>query len=255
MNKSKRPAIIAGNWKMNAVYTSEFFEGISFVRVADGIKVVICAPYTLLNDAISDAEHYKVNAAIGAQDISAFDKGAYTGEVSAEMLVAAGVRYVIIGHSERRQYHGETDIDVAAKLRRALESGLTPIVCVGETLEQRELGITSEHIRLQVKSALAYIDADEAVKTVIAYEPIWAIGTGETATPKDAQSVCATIRDVLSELFGDETAESVSILYGGSMNEKNAAELLAQPDIDGGLIGGASLVAEKFSKIIVEAAQ
>ncbi|MDR2530338.1 MAG: triose-phosphate isomerase [Oscillospiraceae bacterium] len=250
MNKSKRPVIIAGNWKMNHVNSPEFFERLAGVAIPGGVRLVVCAPATGIATAKLDAVKFKVDCAIGAQDVSAFESGAYTGEVSCEMLKHAGAAYVIIGHSERRQYHGESDVDVAKKLRIALESGLTPIVCVGETLEQRNLDMTRELVRMQVKGALTYLDADELTRTIIAYEPVWAIGTGETATPQDAQVVCAEIRGVLEEMFDRDTAESVSILYGGSMNDKNAADLLSQEDIDGGLIGGASLDAGKFAAII-----
>ncbi|MDR0819080.1 MAG: triose-phosphate isomerase [Oscillospiraceae bacterium] len=250
MNISKRPVIIAGNWKMNFVDMLAFFEGLSGVKIHDSITVLLCAPFTFLSYAGTDAKMSGVNAEIGAQDISEFDSGAYTGEVSGEMLKHAGAAYVIIGHSERRQYHGETDAQVAAKLKQALKYELTPIVCVGESLEQRELNITLEHIRIQVKSALFGLSADEVRKTVIAYEPIWAIGTGKTATPEDAAEVCGQIRAVIGELYGSAVVDAVSILYGGSMNDANAADLLAKPDIDGGLIGGASLDAAKLVKII-----
>jgi triosephosphate isomerase len=171
------------------------------------------------------------------------------------MLVDAGCKYVIIGHSERREMYGETDADVNAKVHAALEAGLIPIMCCGETLEQREAGITNEHIAMQIKLGLAGVSEEKIRKVIIAYEPIWAIGTGRTATPEQAEEVCEHIRTVVRKLYSSKNARAISILYGGSMNEKNAFELLAQPDIDGGLIGGASLVPEKFVKIIEAANQ
>ena len=191
---------------------------------------------------------------IGAENCNANASGAYTGEISTAMLVDAGCKYVIIGHSERRAM-GETDAEVNAKVKAALEAGLIPIVCCGETLEQRESGITEEWITMQIKLALAGITEEKIRKVVIAYEPIWAIGTGRTATPEQAEEVCQLIRTVVRKLFGSKNARATTILYGGSMNDKNAYDLLAQPDIDGGLIGGASLVPEKFVKIIEDANQ
>jgi triosephosphate isomerase len=192
---------------------------------------------------------------IGAENCNANPSGAYTGEIATNMLVDAGCKYVIIGHSERREYYGETDADVNAKVKAALEAGLTPIMCCGETLQQREAGITDEHIAMQIKLGLAGIPEEKVRKVVIAYEPIWAIGTGLTATPEQAEAVCEMIRSVVRKLYSSKVARATSILYGGSMNDKNAYELLAQPDIDGGLIGGASLVPEKFVKIIEAANQ
>ena len=192
---------------------------------------------------------------IGAENCNANASGAYTGELATNMLVDAGCKYVIIGHSERREMFGETDADVNAKVLAALEAGLIPILCCGETLEQREAGITFEHIAMQIKLGLQNVPESKIRKVVIAYEPIWAIGTGRTATPEQAQEVCENIRAVVRKLYMSKNARAISILYGGSMNEKNAYELLAQPDIDGGLIGGASLVPEKFVKIIEAANQ
>ena len=186
----------------------------------------------------------------GAQDVSRFDKGAYTGEISASQLDDAGVRYCIVGHSERRQYHGEDDLLVNAKVRALLDKGITPIICVGESLEQREMGLTMAHINYQVRTALCGVDATTLRRCVIAYEPIWAIGTGKTATSEQAEEVCREIRAIIRDIYGARAARSVSILYGGSMNAKNAAELLAQPDVDGGLIGGASLKPADFAAII-----
>ena len=177
------------------------------------------------------------------------ESGAYTGEISAAMLVDAGVKYVIIGHSERRDYFKEDDVLLNKKVKKAFEAGLTPILCCGESLEQREMGVTMDRIRLQIKSDLAGITADQVKSMVIAYEPIWAIGTGKTATSDQAQEVCKGIRDCIAEIYDEATAEAVRIQYGGSMNAGNAAELLAKPDIDGGLIGGASLKAE-FGQVV-----
>ena len=191
---------------------------------------------------------------IGAENMHAETFGAYTGEISAPMLVDAGVKYVILGHSERRAM-GETDQDVNAKLTAALAAGLTPIVCVGESLQQRETGVTFEHITMQLKSAFAGIVPEQLRRIIVAYEPIWAIGTGLTASPQEAEEVCQHIRTVIRKLSSAKTARATSILYGGSMNDKNAESLLAQPDIDGGLIGGASLDPEKFVRIINAANQ
>ena len=247
---SNRKTIIAGNWKMNKTpKEAEALLG-DVLNVAKGAacEVVVCTPYVDLPCACAVAKGSNVN--VGAQNLHFKASGAYTGEISAAMLRELGVGYVIIGHSERREYFAETDATVALKIGAALAAGLTPILCVGESLEQREQGIMGEHIRTQIKIALADVAAADMGKVVIAYEPIWAIGTGKTATSEQAQEVCKLIRDTLCELFGADAAQGVSILYGGSMNAKNAAELLAQPDIDGGLIGGASLKAEDFGKII-----
>ncbi len=213
--------------------------------------VVICAPYVDLSAVIEAAKG--TNIKVGAENVHWAKSGAFTGEVSADMLKAIGVEYVIIGHSERRQYFGETDLTVNERTKAALEAGLIPIVCVGETLEQRELGITGEIVSMQTKIAFKDIDADAAKGIIIAYEPVWAIGTGKTATDEQADEVCGLIRGVLAEMYDAETAAASVIQYGGSMNAGNAAGLLAKEHIDGGLIGGASLKAKDFS-IIVEAA-
>ena len=216
----------------------------------DKADVVYCVPAI---DIIPVAEAVKgSNVAVGAEDLSFEDRGAFTGQISAEMLVDAGVRYVIMGHSERRQYNHESDADVNRKVLKALSAGLTPIMCCGESLEQREQGITFEWIRSQIKLGLQNVTAEQAASMVIAYEPIWAIGTGRTATAEQAQEVCKAIRDCVAELYGRETADALRIQYGGSMNAANAAELLAQPDIDGGLIGGAALKPD-FGKIVAAA--
>lgn len=250
---SKRKTVIAGNWKMNkGPREAEALLKDILPKAADAsCEVVVCTPYVDLPAACAAVAGSKVR--VGAQNVHSQASGAYTGEISAEMLKELGVSYVIIGHSERREYQKETDEIVSRKIAAALAAGIVPIVCVGESLEQRELGVTSEHIRTQIKIGLGKVSADEMAGIVVAYEPIWAIGTGKTATSEQAEEVCRTIRDTLGELFGAETSEKVSILYGGSMNAKNAAELLARPDIDGGLIGGASLKAEDFGKIIAAA--
>ena len=245
-----RKKIIAGNWKMNKTPS----EGVALAKelipmVADAdVDVVICTPFTNLAAVMEAVKG--TNIAVGAQNMHFKESGAYTGEVSADMLLDLGVKYVIIGHSERREYFAETDETVNAKIKAALAKGLKPIFCCGETLEQREAGIMPEHIRKQIKLGLAGVTAEQMKDVVIAYEPIWAIGTGKTATAQQANEVCAIIRNVISELYGSETAEIARIQYGGSMNAGNAAELLAQPDIDGGLIGGASLKAPDFTKIV-----
>jgi len=252
MNRKYRKTIIAGNWKMNRLpseikgYAEELK---AIIPRAKWCEVALCVPFVMLyagQKALKDTRF-----AIGAQDVSAYDSGAYTGEVSAAQLADAGCKYVIIGHSERRQYHGDTDFMVREKLRKVLEQKLIPIVCVGESLEQRELGVTIEHITYQVRTVLSGLAGEKVRKIVFAYEPIWAIGTGRTATPEDAGAVCGAIRAVIRGLYGARVARAVTIQYGGSMNAGNAADLLAQPDIDGGLIGGASLKPEEFARIIL----
>ena len=256
MNRKYRKTIIAGNWKMNKLPSeikgfSETLKGL--VSKTKWCEVVVCVPAVMIPGAVRAFKDNKV--AVGGQDMSPHPAGAYTGEISGAQLSDAGAKYVILGHSERRQYHGETDEIVGKKLRAALEAKLTPIVCVGESLEQREMGITQELVTLQVKTVLSGISADQMRKIVIAYEPIWAIGTGKTATAQQAGEVCTAIRAVIRGLYGARIARGVTIQYGGSMNGENAAELLAQPDIDGGLIGGASLKPAEFAKIILAANQ
>ncbi|MBQ2890337.1 MAG: triose-phosphate isomerase [Clostridia bacterium] len=246
--------IIAGNWKMNKL-PSETYDFVKEVaKVTEGAKceVVCCAPTVCLAEAVRAAKETHVK--IGAENLHFEDKGAFTGEVSADMLLDLGVDYVIIGHSERRQYFAETDETVNLKTKKALEKGLIPIVCVGESLEEREAGITMDLIAIQTKKAFAGISEEDAKKVVVAYEPIWAIGTGKTATADQAQEVCKGIRDILADLYSKKAAKEITIQYGGSMNDANAAELLSKKDIDGGLIGGASLVADKFA-VIVKAAK
>jgi triosephosphate isomerase len=245
-----RKPIIAGNWKMNnTVADTEALINALKPLVADAAcDVVVCVPFTDIAAARKALEGS--NIGLGAQNLHFEDKGAFTGEISAAMLVEAGVQYVIIGHSERRQYFAETDETVNKKMHKAISAGLIPIVCVGESLQQREDGVTESFVRGQVKAAYAGIDAADVEKTVIAYEPIWAIGTGKTATKEQANEVIAFIRDEMTKIFGAETAQKVRIQYGGSMNPKNASELMAMPEIDGGLIGGASLKADDFSAVV-----
>lgn len=246
--------IIAGNWKMNKLpsETFEFVKSVAEATKGASCEVVCCTPYVCLSEAVKAAEGTHVK--IGAENLHFEDKGAFTGEVSADMLCDMGVDYVIIGHSERRQYFAETDETVNLKTKKALSKGLIPIVCVGESLEQREAGITMDVIAIQIKKAFAGIEAADAKKVVIAYEPIWAIGTGKTATAEQAEEVCGGIRKIIAGLYCEKCAPEFTIQYGGSMNAGNAAELLAKPDIDGGLIGGASLKTPDFAAI-VEAAK
>lgn len=256
MNRRYRKTIIAGNWKMNKTLseTRAFAEELKpILPKGKWCDVVLCVPYVNIPAAVRLFKDCRV--AIGAENCHYEATGAYTGEVSAEMLKELGVKYVIIGHSERRQYYNETDATVNKKVHAALEVGLRPIVCVGESLEQRELGVTMELISYQVKCALAGVSADKLRHVIIAYEPLWAIGTGKTATSEQAGEVCQAIRAVIRKLYGARVARSVTIQYGGSMNPKNAAELLAQPDVDGGLIGGASLKPDQFVEIINAANQ
>ena len=252
MNKSLRKAIIAGNWKMNntRIETKSLLEAIKpLVTNAEGnVEVIACVPFTNLETAINTTAGSNVK--IGAENVHFEKSGAFTGEISADMLTELGVEYVVIGHSERRQYFAETDETVNLRTKAALAAGLKPIVCVGELKEERESNITEEVISRQIKLDLAGITADDMKKTIIAYEPVWAIGTGLTATPEQAEDVCGFIREQIAKLYDQNVADAVTIQYGGSMNAKNAAELLAKPNIDGGLIGGASLKAEDFNAII-----
>ena len=255
MNKAKRQVVIAGNWKMNFTPSeaAKFIEEVKpLVAGKNGCKVVFCAPYVTIAAAQKAAEGSDIS--IGAENVHFEDHGAFTGEVSARMLTECGVKYVIIGHSERRPYFAETDETVNKRVKAALAAGMTVILCLGEVKEQRLAGITREVVSMQTKLDLAGVSAEEMKRVIIAYEPVWAIGTGLTATPDQADETCGQIREALKELYGEEVAEATTIQYGGSMNEKNAAELLRKPNVDGGLIGGASLVAEKF-RAIVDAAQ
>ena len=247
-----RKKIIAGNWKMNKT-PSEAVELVNLLKDLvknDDVDVVYCVPAIDIVPVVEATKATKgTNVAVGAENMYFEESGAYTGEISAAMLVDAGVKYVIIGHSERRDYFKEDDVLLNKKVKKAFEAGITPILCCGESLEQRELGVTMDWIRLQIKSDLAGVTADQVKSMVIAYEPIWAIGTGKTATSDQAQEVCKGIRDLIAEIYDTDTAEAVRIQYGGSMNAGNAAELLAKPDIDGGLIGGASLKAD-FGQVV-----
>ncbi|MCL2513247.1 MAG: triose-phosphate isomerase [Oscillospiraceae bacterium] len=250
MDKTKRRPIIAGNWKMNKnpAEARELIRAIKpLVENAD-CEVVACVPFVDLKDIIDETTGTNIKA--GAQNCHFEEKGAFTGEISAPMLKNIGAEYVIIGHSERRTYFGETDSAVNLRTKAALGQGLKVILCVGEYLEQRERGITFEIVRMQTKIALDGVNAEMLKNVVIAYEPVWAIGTGKTATAEQANEVCKGIRDLIGELCGAAAAEAVAVQYGGSMNAKNAAELLSMPDIDGGLIGGASLVPEDFAAIV-----
>lgn len=244
-----RRRIIAGNWKMNKTPSQAVELANTLIPIVknDDVDVVFCVPAI---DIIPVAEAVKgTNVEVGAENLYFEDSGAYTGEISAEMLVDAGVKYVIIGHSERREYFAETDETVNKKIKQAFKNNITPIICCGESLTQREQGITIDWIRQQIKIAFLDVTADQAKTAVIAYEPIWAIGTGKTATADQAEEVCAAIRECIGEIYDAATAEAIRIQYGGSMNAENAAELLAKPNIDGGLIGGASLKPD-FSKIV-----
>lgn len=244
-----RRKIVAGNWKMNMTPSQAvaLCDELKDLVKSDEVDVVYCVPAV---DIVPVVEAVKgSNVEVGAENMYFEEKGAYTGEISASMLVDAGVKYVIIGHSERRDYFKEDDALLNKKVKKAFEAGLTPILCCGETLEQREMGITLDWIRMQIKSDLVGVSAEQVASMVIAYEPIWAIGTGKTATTEQAQEVCKAIRDCIAEVYDAATAEAVRIQYGGSVNAGNAAELFAQPDIDGGLVGGASLKAD-FGKIV-----
>ncbi|MDR1631073.1 MAG: triose-phosphate isomerase [Oscillospiraceae bacterium] len=253
MNKQLRKAVIAGNWKMNKTpeETSALIAEIAPLAENAGCDVVVCVPYIDLHAAL--AATAGTNIRVGAQNCHWAGSGAFTGEVSAAMLAGMGVPYVIIGHSERRSLFGDSDGTVAKRTRAALDAGLIVILCVGEYIEQRELGITNEVVRLQTKVALKGVSEEELARVIIAYEPVWAIGTGLTATPGQANEVNHEIRVLVEELYGKTAADKLVVQYGGSMNAANAAELLAQEDIDGGLIGGASLKAADFG-VIVKAA-
>ena len=244
-----RRKIIAGNWKMNMTPTEAvaLIDELKPLVVNDEADVVFCVPAIDIIPAMEAAKGTNIH--IGAENMYFEEKGAYTGEISPKMLVDAGVKYVIIGHSERREYFAETDETVNKKVLKAFEHGLTPIICCGESLTQREQGITIDWIRQQIKIAFLNVTADQAKAAVIAYEPIWAIGTGKTATSDQAEEVCAAIRACIGEIYDEATAEAIRIQYGGSVNGANAAELFAKPNIDGGLVGGASLKPD-FGKIV-----
>lgn len=258
MNKDKRKPLIAGNWKMNETYAqatvlaqqiSNLFER----DWLDDVDVAVCPPYIDLKPVLSVLEFDRIKIGVGAQNVYWEESGAYTGEVSVPMLLDLGCSYCIVGHSERRSLFGETNEDVNKKVKALVANRVNPIrpiVCVGESLAVREEGSCNDFVGKQVRAAFAGLDEADVADCVVAYEPIWAIGTGRTATPEQAQEVCASIRATLAEMFGEERADSMRILYGGSMNEGNADMLLAQEDIDGGLIGGASLKAQSFVEIV-----
>lgn len=244
-----RKKIVAGNWKMNMTPAKavELINSLKNEINTTDVDVVVCPPFVCL-PAVLDAVK-GTNIAVGAQNMHFEENGAYTGEIAPSMLVELGVKYVIIGHSERRQYFAETDVTVNKKVLKAIEHNLVPILCVGESLEEREQGITIDLVRLQTKIALKDVKAEDAKKVVIAYEPIWAIGTGKTATSAQAEEVCKAIREVVAEVYGQEVADEVRVQYGGSVNGGNANELFNMGNIDGGLVGGASLKAE-FTSIV-----
>jgi triosephosphate isomerase len=254
MDKSLRRPVIAGNWKMNKTpaETKAIIEEMKPLVANADCDVVICAPYIDLYAAMEAAEGSNIK--IGAENVHFEEKGAYTGEISAAMLKECGIEYVIVGHSERRQYFGETDTTVNLRTKAAINAGMKVLLCLGEVKDERLNGITDEIVSMQTKLALKDITKEQLSQIIIAYEPVWAIGTGLTATPEQADETCGVIRNTIKALYGEEAAEEIIIQYGGSMNAANAAELLAKENVDGGLIGGASLKAKDFS-IIVDAAQ
>ncbi|AOZ72597.1 triose-phosphate isomerase [Boudabousia tangfeifanii] len=252
-----RKPLLAGNWKMNL----DHLEAISLVEGLaahlkdanfdyDKADVVVIPPFTDIRSVQTVVEADELGIAYGAQDVSVHESGAYTGEVSAAMLSKLGVKYIVVGHSERREYHNESDQLVGEKARVALAGGMIPIICCGEGLDVRKAGKQVEHVLSQIDGALEGISAEDVARSVIAYEPIWAIGTGEVATPEDAQEVCGAIRERVAELYDQNTADAVRVLYGGSVKSSNVKEIMAKPDVDGALVGGASLKAEEFSKIV-----
>ena len=253
MNKKLRKAVIAGNWKMNKTpaETGAFIEELKPLVKDAQCDVIVCVPYIDLPAALAATKG--TNIGVGAQNCYWEPSGAFTGEISAKMLSELGVGYAIIGHSERRTLFGDTDLTVQKRVRGCLDAGLTAILCIGEYLEQRRQGITTELVAMQAKIALQGVSKEELSRVILAYEPVWAIGTGETATPEQAEEVCAAIRGVIAEIYDRAAADAITIQYGGSMNAANAAELLSKEHVDGGLIGGASLKSKDFS-VIVDAA-
>ena len=246
-----RRYVIAGNWKMNftpSEATAFINEIKPMVEGKNNCDIIFCAPFVTIGAAMEAAKGSNIK--IGAQNVHFEEKGAFTGEISAKMLKEIGVEYVIIGHSERRQYFGETDATVNLRTKAALAAGLKVILCLGEVKDERLSGITNEVVSMQTKLDLAGVSAEELKNVIIAYEPVWAIGTGLTATPEQADETCGVIRNTIAELYGKEAAEEITIQYGGSMNDANAAELLAKVNGDGGLIGGASLKTDKFTTIV-----
>lgn len=251
-----RTPLMAGNWKMNLDHleANQLVQKLAWTlkdmkHDYGQVEVVVLPPFTDLRTVQTVVDADKLEIGYGAQDISAQDSGAYTGEISASMLKALGATYVAIGHSERREYHNESDELVNAKTKKAIAAGITPIVCVGEGLDIRKAGDQVSYTLAQVEGALKDIAAENVANLVIAYEPVWAIGTGEVATPADAQEVCGAIREKIAELYDQETADSTRILYGGSVKSDNVAEIMAEKDVDGALVGGASLKADEFAKI------
>ncbi|HIS04477.1 MAG TPA: triose-phosphate isomerase [Candidatus Fimenecus stercoravium] len=255
MNKAKRAAVIAGNWKMNKTPSEAkaLIEEMKPLVKDAGCDVVLCVPFIDIPAAVEAAKGSNIK--IGAENVHFKASGAYTGEVSADMLTEAGVEYVVIGHSERRTYFGETDQTVNLRTLAALNSGLKAIVCVGETLEQRELGYTETLLKFQTKMALTNVTAEQLKNVIIAYEPVWAIGTGVTATAEQADEGNGFVRAAVAEVYGEDAAQALTVQYGGSMNAGNAEELLAKENVDGGLIGGASLKAKDFAAIVAAASK
>lgn len=255
MNKALRKAVIAGNWKMNETpdEAKKLVEDIKPLVAKAACDVVVCVPFVDLTTVLEAAKGSNIK--VGAENCHWEQKGAFTGEISAPMLKSMNVEYVVLGHSERRQYFGETDATVNQRVKAALASGLKVILCVGERLEQREQGVTCELVAMQTKIALGGVKADDMKNVIIAYEPVWAIGTGKTATAAQANEVNHAIRETVAQLYGKTVGDATTVQYGGSMNAKNAAELLAQPDVDGGLIGGASLKPADFATIVTAASK
>jgi triosephosphate isomerase (TIM) len=256
--EGRRP-LIAGNWKMNLTHLEAIglVQKLAFTipeRVLDDVEVVVLPPFTALRSVQTLVTGDKLDVGYGAQDLAVHDSGAYTGDVSGAMLAALGCQFVTVGHSERRALHGEDDAVVAAKAQAALRHGIVPIVCVGEGLDVRQAGAHVDHCTGQLEASCAGLTTEQMAQVVIAYEPVWAIGTGEVATPEDAQEVCGALRARLAERFGPETAATVRILYGGSVKAASTAGILAGPDVDGALVGGASLDADEFAQICQNAA-
>ena len=255
-----RKPLIAGNWKMNHDHLEaiQSAQKLAFAFPKDGyafVDVALTVPFTDLRSIQTLVEGDKLQITFGAQDVSAHDNGAYTGEISASMLERLGCTWVVVGHSERREYHGESNELVAAKAKKALEHNIHPIVCVGEPLEVREAGEHVAYVVEQTRASLVGLSAEELTRTVIAYEPVWAIGTGKVASAADAQEVCRAIRGLVRELADEDTANGIRILYGGSVKVDTVAEIIGEPDVDGGLVGGASLDGQDFAKLAAAAAQ
>ncbi|MDR1431755.1 MAG: triose-phosphate isomerase [Propionibacteriaceae bacterium] len=253
-----RTPLMAGNWKMNCNHVEAvgLVEQLAwtlkdFKYEPERSEAAVIVPFTDIRSVQTVIEGDRLPLAFGAQDVSVYDSGAYTGEIAAGMLAKLNCKYVVVGHSERREYHGETDELINAKAKKVIAAGMTPIICVGEVLEVRKAGIHVSHVLTQTKGVLDGIPAEQVAKLVIAYEPVWAIGTGEVATPQDAQEVCGAIRGYVAEAFGEEAAKGVRIQYGGSVKASNVVEIMAEPDVDGALVGGASLKADEFAKIVM----